>query len=162
MDEFSKNYDNIIFFGDFNTCINDNAMTSFCSLNDPTSLIDQPTCYRNPDKPTCIDLIHTNRPKYFKTMKQCLWNRPLRLSYYGYNRIKNRVLKRKPHIVAHRDYKHFDNEKFWSDIQSCASEKNHEMLKKNVFCIFNENVPIKSKHARAVSMSVKLFCRFYS
>ena len=72
MDEFSKNYDNIIFFGDFNTCINDNAMTSFCSLNDPTSLIDQPTCYRNPDKPTCIDLIHTNRPKYFKTMKQCL------------------------------------------------------------------------------------------
>ena len=25
-DEFSKNYDNVTFLGDFNTCINDNAM----------------------------------------------------------------------------------------------------------------------------------------
>ena len=40
MGEFSKNYDNEIFLEDFNTCINDNAMTSFCSLNDQTSLID--------------------------------------------------------------------------------------------------------------------------
>ena len=46
-DGFSKNYDNIIFLGDFNTCIKDNAMTPFCSLNNLTSLTDQPTCYRN-------------------------------------------------------------------------------------------------------------------
>ena len=69
MDEFSKNYDNVIFLGDFNICINDNAMTSFCSLNDLTSLIDQPTYYKNPNKSTCIDLILMNRPNYFqKTM----------------------------------------------------------------------------------------------
>ena len=49
MDEFSKNYDNVILLGDFNTWINDNAMMSCCSLNDLTSLIDQPTCYKNPD-----------------------------------------------------------------------------------------------------------------
>ena len=30
MDEFSKNYDNVIFLGDFNTCINNNAIKSFC------------------------------------------------------------------------------------------------------------------------------------
>ena len=35
-DGFSKNYDNIIFLGDFNTCRKDNTMTSFCSLNDLT------------------------------------------------------------------------------------------------------------------------------
>ena len=39
MDEFSENYDNVIFLGDFNSCINDNTMTSFFSLNDVTSLI---------------------------------------------------------------------------------------------------------------------------
>ena len=61
-DEFSKNFDNSIFLGDFNSCINDNAVTS---LNDPTSLIDQPTCYKNLDKPTCIDLILTNLPNSF-------------------------------------------------------------------------------------------------
>ena len=68
MDEFSKNYDNVIFLGDFNTCINDNAMKSFCSLNDLTSLIDQPTCYKNPDKPTCIDLIlNPDKPELLPT-----------------------------------------------------------------------------------------------
>ena len=66
MDEFSKNYDNVIFLGDFNTCINGNAMKSFCSLNNLISLIDQPTCYKNPDKPTCVDLIPTNRPNYLQ------------------------------------------------------------------------------------------------
>ena len=49
---FSENYDNVIFSDDFNTCINGNVMTSFCSLNDLTSLIDQPTCYKNLDKIT--------------------------------------------------------------------------------------------------------------
>ena len=49
MDMFSKNYDKIIFLGELNTCINDNAMMSFCSLNYLTNLIDQPTCYKNPD-----------------------------------------------------------------------------------------------------------------
>ena len=43
---FSKDYNNVIFLGDFDTSINDNAMRHFCSLNDVTSLIDQPTCYK--------------------------------------------------------------------------------------------------------------------
>ena len=60
MDEFSKNYDNVIFLGDFNTCINDNAMMPFCSLNDLTSLIDLVSY------PTCIDLILTNCPNCFQ------------------------------------------------------------------------------------------------
>ena len=66
MDMFSKNYDKIIFLRELNTCINDNAMMSFCSLNYLTSLIDQPTCYKNPDQPTCVDLILTNSPNYFQ------------------------------------------------------------------------------------------------
>ena len=41
-------------------------MTCFYSLNDSTSLVDQPTCYKKPDKLTCIDLIFTNRPNYFQ------------------------------------------------------------------------------------------------
>ena len=66
MDEFSRNYDNAIFLGDFNTCINDNAMASICSLNDLASLIDQLACYKNPDKLARIDLILTNPPNYFQ------------------------------------------------------------------------------------------------
>ena len=46
MDEFGQDYSNAIFLADFNNWINDNAMTSFCSLNVLTSLIDQLTCYK--------------------------------------------------------------------------------------------------------------------
>ena len=35
-------------------------MSSFCYTFDLTSLIKQPTCYKNPDNPSCIDLILTN------------------------------------------------------------------------------------------------------
>ena len=41
--------------------------------------------------------------------------------------------KMKPYIVVYRNYKPFDNEKFWSDIQS----------------IFNKNATIKRKYDRA-------------
>ena len=50
--------------------------------------------------------------------------------------------KLKPHIVAYRDYKHFDNENFQSEIQNCASEKNLKCFKEIVFCIFNKRAHI--------------------
>ena len=148
MDEFSKNYDNVIFLGDFNTSINDNAMKSFCSLKDLTSLIDQPTCYKSPGKPTCIDLILTNRPNYFQQ------NNVFETGLSDFHmmvvtELKMGFQKLKPHIVAYRDYEHFDNEKFRSDIENCASEKNLKCFKGIVFCIFNKHAPIKRKYVRA-------------
>ena len=111
MDEFSKNYDNVIFLGDFNTCINDNAVTSFCSLNDLTSLIDQPTCYKTPNKPTCIDLILTNRPNYFQ--QNSVFEKGLSdFHMMVVTGSKMGFQKLKPRVVAYRDYKRFDNEKF--------------------------------------------------
>ena len=38
-------------------------MKDFCDINCLKSLIKEPTCFKNPDKPMCIDLILTNRPK---------------------------------------------------------------------------------------------------
>ena len=132
MDEFSKNYDNVIFLVDFNTCINDNAMKSFCSLNDLTSLMDQPSCYKNPEKPTCIDLVLTNRPNYFQ--KNNVFEAGLSdFHMMVVTELKMGFQKLKPHIVAYRDYKHFDNEKFRSDIESCASEKNLKCFKETIF-----------------------------
>ena len=148
MDEFSKNYDNVIFLGGFNTSINDNAVKSFCSLNDLTSFIDQPTCYKNPDKPTCTDLMLTNRLNYFQQ------NNVFETGLSDFHmmvatELKMGFQKLKPHIVAYRDYKHFDNKKFQSDIENCASEKNLKCFKETVFCIFNKHAPIKRKYVRA-------------
>ena len=57
--------------------------------------------------------------------------------------------KLKLHIVVYRDYKHFDNEKFRSDIETCGSIKNLKCFKEPVFCIFNKHAPLKRKYVRA-------------
>ena len=63
--------------------------------------------------------------------------------------LKMQFQKLKPHIVVYRDSKDFDNEKFRSDIQSCASEKNLNCFKETVFFIFNKHPPFKRKYVHA-------------
>ena len=41
-------------------------MEDFCSLNNLESLISKPTCYKNHENPTCVDLILTIKPGYFQ------------------------------------------------------------------------------------------------
>ena len=38
----------------------------FCDNFDLTNLIKEPTCFKNPENPPCIDLIFTNRPRGFQ------------------------------------------------------------------------------------------------
>ena len=143
MDEFSKNYENVLFLCDFNKR---QCKTSFCSSNDLTSLTDQPTCYKNPDEPTCIDLILKNLPN-------CIQSNAFETGLSDFHmmvvsELKMRFQKLKPHTVSYCEYKHFDKEKFWSDIQSFASEKNVECFKEAVFCTFNKHALIKRKYVR--------------
>ena len=63
----SKVYDNFIFMGDFNVSMSNKAMEDFCSLNNLESLIKKPTCYKNHENPTCIDIILTNIPSNIVT-----------------------------------------------------------------------------------------------
>ena len=59
---YSSAYDNYIVIGDFNIQADSKKMSSFCDAFELTSLIKEPTCYKNPDNPSCIDLILTNKP----------------------------------------------------------------------------------------------------
>ena len=65
MDIHSFNYDNFIFFRDFNVYISDKAILDFCKSYNLKSLIKQPTCFKNPENPSCIDLFLKNRPRRF-------------------------------------------------------------------------------------------------
>ena len=42
-------------------------MQTFCAVYNFKSLIKQPTCYKNPVKPSCIDLMLTNIPRMFQS-----------------------------------------------------------------------------------------------
>ena len=71
-------------------------------------MVKKPTCFKNPAKPTCIDLIITNKPGMFQNAKTYetglsdfhkLVASTMRLSYK----------KRLPRMIKSRDYKNFEN-----------------------------------------------------
>ena len=65
MDIHSFNYDNFIFFGDLNADVSNKAVLDFCESYNLKSLINQATCFKNPENPSCFDLFLTNKPRSF-------------------------------------------------------------------------------------------------
>ena len=63
---YLSSYENLILFGDFNFEMKVDVMSDFCSIFNLKNLIKDPTCFKNPSKPSCIDLILTSRPKCFQ------------------------------------------------------------------------------------------------
>ena len=114
IDEHSKTYDNFFYIGDFNVGIDGNSMKKFCDINCLKSLIKEPTCFKNPDKFTCIDLILT----YLLT---------LTVFKMGFQKLK-------PKLIVYRECKNFGNAKFRYDIFTATSNIYHfGMYKKQYF-----------------------------
>ena len=57
LDFHSSSYNNIVILGDFNVGGEEPHMKTFCENYSLQNLIKQSTCYKNPSRPTCIDLI---------------------------------------------------------------------------------------------------------
>ena len=66
LDLHSSTFENIITLVDFNTDIVEKHMKCFCDNYHLKSMIKQPTCSKNPDTVTCIDLLFTNAFGSFK------------------------------------------------------------------------------------------------
>ena len=63
MDNYSSKYDNFILLGDLNSDPTESAVRDICQIYGCQNLIKD---NKNPEKPSCIDLIITNRPKSFE------------------------------------------------------------------------------------------------
>ena len=69
LDLYSSQYENNIIIGDFNVGVSDPHMTDFCNTYNLSSLIKEPTCYKNTKTWIilhAIDLILTNSPHSFQ------------------------------------------------------------------------------------------------
>ena len=94
----------VVVIGDLNSKLSERAMSDFCETYNLQNLVKDPTCYKNPSKPTCIDLILTNFPKSFQhtqTIETGLSDfHKLTLTV-----LKSHVPRLKPNIVNYTDYK---------------------------------------------------------
>ena len=114
IDSLSSKYNNFILLGDCDSCtedMEDSPMKTFGEIYRLRNLIKEPTCFKNPENPTCIDLILTNKPLSLKnTYVIETW-----LS--GFHKMIAAVMKMhfpkmKPRVVSFRKYKDFHNETF--------------------------------------------------
>ena len=114
LDEHSKKYENYVFIGYFN--VNTGiSMKEFCSLNGLKNLTNEPTCYKNSEKPTCIDLILTNQPTLFQR-SAVLETGLSDFHLLTVTKFKISFQKCKAHIITYRNYKNYDNDVFRSEI----------------------------------------------
>ena len=114
---YSSTYENYIIIGDFNIEADSKEMSSFCDTFDFTSLIKEPTCYKNPDNPSCIDLILTNKHLSFQNL--CVAETGLS----DFHRMiltvtKMTFQKLKPRVISYREYNHFNNETYKNEFLS--------------------------------------------
>ena len=67
LDSYSSKYENFILLGDFNVTPTEDAIEEFMKVYNSKNLVKGPTCFKNPDQPSYIDLILTNKIKSFQT-----------------------------------------------------------------------------------------------
>ena len=135
IDENRKTYDNLWYLHRrLNAGIGKNSMKKFCRIKCSKSLIKVPTCFKNPGKPTCIDLILTNRPNFFNTA--VILKQAFRLPSFDSNWIQMWFQKLKPKIIAYRDYKNFDNAKFRYIIVTATSNIDNFCMYKSTILIY--------------------------
>ena len=115
LDSYMSSYDNFWVIGDLNSEISEMAMSEFCETYNLQNLVKDPTCYKNPSKPTCIDLILTNFPKSFQhtqTIETGLSDfYKLTLTVF-----KTHFRRLKPNIINYRDHKGLVNDYFRSEL----------------------------------------------
>ena len=112
----------------------DSSIKIFCSNYNLTSMINKPTCYENPDKPTCIDqieLILTNCPGSFQN--SCVIEAVLSDFYKMIVTVmKTFYWKIEPWVINFRVYKSFSNERFIELLRENRKGKLSENSDKNL------------------------------
>lgn len=66
LDVLSSKYDNYLLIGGFNAKPNEPAVFDFYGIYSTENIIKEKTCFKNPECPTCIDLILTKKPMSFQ------------------------------------------------------------------------------------------------
>ena len=151
-DFYSSKYENFIVLGDSNAEMTNTHMEEFCSVYNFKSLIKDPTCFKNPEKPTTIDHILTNHPKCFQH------SGVYETGLSDFHRLTLTVLKvfhskQNPKIILYKDYNNFSNENFRRDLLWELSFQNvqpHEFDKFKFIAskLSNSHAPLKEKYIR--------------
>ena len=105
---YSETY-KILIAGDFNAQISNIRLDTFCSIWNLKSLGKEPTCFKNPNNPSCIDLFLTNTIRSFQETQV------FETGLSDFHKLVVTVLKstftKSPlKIMTYKIYRHFSND----------------------------------------------------
>ena len=128
----SERYEHFLIIGDFNADVSDHSVTSFCTPFKLKSIVKEPTCYKNPENPSCIDLFLTNCPRNFHNT--CLYE----TGVSDFHKLVVTVLRTSfeplpPKMIKYRNYINFDEDKFRCLFKKSSNDFNTNDITVDIF-----------------------------
>ena len=107
--------------GDFNAALDNAVLKDFFNLYNLTNLINKATCYKNPNNPSCIDLLLTNFLKYFQNSSV------IETGLSDFHKMvvtvmKTNFRKLEPKIINYPNYRYFSKDRFKGKVTSELSK----------------------------------------
>ena len=107
LDTYRQILDKFLLAGDFNIEETDPVMSEFLFKNDSKNLVQQKTCFKSTNNPSCIDLFVTNSPRSFQ--KTITFSSGLSdFHKMIWTVLKSIFPKVRPKQIVHRKFKNFD------------------------------------------------------
>ena len=152
LDTLLCDYDNILLLGDFNSTQEEQCMKEFCETYNLTNLIKEPTCFKNVNNPSSIDVMLTNTKMSFQN------SMTIETGLSDHHKMTLSVLKvyfkkKVPIKVNYRSFKNFNESNFRNELENALQNCNKENMTydefKNIFMkILNTHAPTKQRLMR--------------
>ena len=149
LDTYYGKYESVVFLGDFNAGTEEITIKSFRESYNLTSLIliKQSTCFKNPGKPSYVDLILTNKPKSFQST--CV----IETGSSDFHRMIASV-------TSYRDFSNYDNANFINSLNEvlCENENTESFLKDPEY-FYKVLTEVRTKEKKKKSVRGKKYVR---
>ena len=127
-------------------------MSEFLNMYSLKNLVSQKTCFKNPENPSCIDLILTNCSRSFQNTGVFETGLP-DFHKLTFTVLKQYYLKQKPKVVFYRKYKNFRNDLFRSELENELSNYDTNNIEYDIFLrtflkILDKYAPMKKKYLK--------------
>ena len=151
LDFYSKNYENVILAGDFNTIDTDEVLSDFLEEHFMSNLVNFPTCFKSTENPSSIDLVITNKHRSFQNTTSFSTG----LSDYHklvITSMKSTFPKVASKTITYRKMKNFDRDAFRNDLRlnlGKIPQQSYGIFEKTFFEVLDRHAPEKKKSVRA-------------
>ena len=138
-------FDKLLITGDFNAQGGEKCSETFLNKHELKSFNNEATCYRNPNQPSCIDLILTNSPRNFFSTETYFTGIPdcHKLVLFV---SKPTFSKAVPKEMMYRDYKNFDQDIYSQELCTSLSSEtvlDYNSFEENFVGVLNKYAPLR-------------------